>query len=110
MSANSQKEVADWCAKLVREDHKEHEALIRSLQLAADPYAIPFLREAVLLKPRLDYLAYDDYGSYYKKCFWALRAIDTPEAFSVIREFASSADPAAKEQALYRLSKIEDRK
>ena len=101
-------EVVDWCAKLLREDHEGHEDLIRFLQDAADPYSIPFLRQAVLLKPRLKYLDYDDYGSYYKKCFWALRAIDTPEAVAVIREFATSDDPTAKEQALYRLSKIEN--
>jgi hypothetical protein len=106
MSADHQ-EVVEWCTRLVQEDHHDHEDIIRFLQDAADPYSIPFLRQAVLLKPRLKYLAFDDYGSYYKKCFWALRAICTPEAISVIREFTTSEDAAAREQALYRLSKIE---
>ena len=107
MSADLHQQVIEWCAKLVQEDHFEHEDIIRALQDAAAPYSIPFLRQAVLLKPRLEYLAYDDYGSYYKKCFWALRAIGTPEAIAVIREFTTSTDSVAKEQALYRLSKIE---
>jgi hypothetical protein len=106
MSADLHQQVIEWCAKLVQEDHLEHEDIIRALQHAADPYSIPFLRQAVLLKPRLEYLAYDDYGSYYKKCFWALRAIGTPEAIAVIQEFTLSEDAAAREQSLYRLAQI----
>jgi len=106
MNDDRHQQVVEWCARLIQEDHLDHEDLIRSLQDAADPYSIPFLKQAVLLKPHLKYLDYDDYGSYYKKCFWALRAIGTPEAIAVIREFATSEDAAAKEQALYRLSKI----
>jgi hypothetical protein len=83
-----------------------HEDIIRLLQLQRDPYSIPFLRKAVLLKPSLEYLAYDDYGSYYKKCFWALRAIDTPEAIAAIEEFANCDDPVIRNEALYRLSQI----
>jgi hypothetical protein len=52
-------------------------------------------------------LAYDDYGSYYKKCFWALRDIGTPEAIAIIREYAASDIEAARKEAVYRLSKIE---
>jgi hypothetical protein len=78
MSDETREKVVAWCERLVRQDHFDHEQIIRALQDAADPYSIPFLREAVRLKPRLSYLDYDDYGSYYKKCFWALRAIGTP--------------------------------
>lgn len=107
MSTELHQQIVEWCAKLVQRDHIEHEDIIRFLQDAADPYSIPFLRQAVLLKPDLEYLDYDDYGSYYKKCFWALRAIGTPDAIAVIREFAISDDVTAREQALYRLSKFE---
>lgn len=107
MSADLHQQVVEWCDRLVQEDHFEHEAIIRNLQDAGDPYSIPFLRQAVLLKPRLQYLDYDDYGSYYKKCFWALRAIETPEAVAVIREFTTSDVAEARNEALYRLSKIE---
>jgi hypothetical protein len=101
------RQIVEPCAKLIREDHYEHEKIIGFLQRTADPYAISFLRQAILLKPRLDYLAYDDYGAYYKKCFRALRAIGTPDALAVIREFATSNETPLREQALYRLSKIE---
>lgn len=108
MNTDYQQQLVEWCAKLVLEDHLDHEHIIGWLQDMADPYSIPFLRQAVLLKPRLEYLAYDDYGSYYKKCFWALRAIHTPEAIAVIREFTTSEDSVAREEALYRLSRIEE--
>ena len=94
------------CELLVADFHTRHEDIIGALQDAADTCSIPFLRQAVLLKPQLEYLDYDDYGAYYKKCFWALRAIGTPDAIAVIREFTTSEDSAASEQALYRLSKI----
>ena len=91
---------------LAADFHTCHEDIIGALQDAADARSIPFLRQAVLMKPQLEYLAYDDYGAYYKKCFWALRTIGTPDAIAVIREFASSEDSVAREQALYRLSRI----
>lgn len=94
------------CELLLLDFHTRHEDIIGLLQKAADARSIPAVRQAVLLKPRLEYLNHDDYGSYYKKCFWALKAIGTPEAVAVIREFAKSEVPAAREQAIYRLSKI----
>ena len=106
MNADSHQDVVDACARLLQQDHHDHEDLIRFLQRAEDPYAIPFLRQAVLLKPRLSYLDYDDYGSYYKKCLWALQAIGTTESVAVIREFADSEDDALGEQARYRLARI----
>lgn len=94
------------CELLLEVGHCSHEDIISSLQDERDPYAVPYLREAILLKPRLEYLAYDDYGSYYKKCFWALRDMGTSEAIAVIEEFAESPDPIIRGQAAYRLSKI----
>jgi hypothetical protein len=94
------------CELLLDATHMLHEEIIRLLQRREDPYVIPYLRQAVLLKPRLEYLSYDDYGAYYKKCFWALRAIGTVEAIAVIEEFAGSSDPVIREQATYRLSRI----
>lgn len=106
MTSTNDQDVIDECALLLRTDHEDHEDYIRSLQLSKDPYAIPFLEKAVLLKPSLKYLDYDDYGSYYKKCFWALKDIGTPEAIAVIEKFSESSDAVIKEQAEYRLSKI----
>jgi len=107
MNTDFNQNVVDACTRLLMEDHHDHEDLIRFLQRAEDPYAVPFLRQAVLFKPRLSYLDYDDYGSYYKKCLWALCAIGTTEAITVIREFAASEDGVLREQASYRLAKIE---
>jgi hypothetical protein len=76
------------------------------LQGEANPYAIPFIKQAIILKPELSYLDYDDYGAFYKKCFWALKAIGTSEAITIIKEFATSDDEIIKKQASYRLSKI----
>ncbi len=59
-----------------------------------------------MLKPALAYLDYDDYGSYYKKCLWALQAIGTPDAIAVIAECARADDPALRRQAEYRLARI----
>jgi hypothetical protein len=106
MQSDNRQDVKEYCELLLQDGHMMHEDIIHLLQQKKDPHAIPFLRQAVLLKPRLEYLAYDDYGSYYKKCFWALRAIDTPKAIAVIEEFANSDDPVIRNEASYRLSRI----
>jgi hypothetical protein len=94
------------CAMLVRSDHREHEQILRELQHEPDPRFIPFVCDAVQLKPRLAYLDYDDYGAFYKKCLWVLQAIGTPEAIRAIANYAESSIPELKEQAIYRLSRI----
>lgn len=106
MNQNATQSVVELCERLLQTEHFEHDEIIGYLQDFAAPYSIPFLREAVFMKPRLSYLDYDDYGSYYKKCFWALKAIGTDEAIKTIEEFASSDDSVIKREALYRLSKI----
>jgi hypothetical protein len=107
MNDELHQQVVQQCARLIQKDHIEHEDIIRFLQKAKDPYSIPFIRQAIELKPRLRYLAYDDYGSYYKKCFWALRDIGTPEAIAIIREYTASDIEAASKEAVYRISKID---
>ena len=98
---------ADLLWLLVTEDwHYKHEDIIGFLQDSADPRAIPLIIKAIDLKPRLEYLAYDDYGSYYKKCLWALQDIGTLEAIAVIENCTKSQDTALAEEAFYRLSKI----
>jgi hypothetical protein len=106
MNADIHQQVVAECARLLKVNHQDHEEIVRFLQRASDPYSIPFIKQAVHLKPYLKYLEYDDYGSYYKKCFWALRAIGTKEAIAVIHEFAASDDPVIKDEAVYRLSRI----
>ena len=102
MNTDIHQKVVEECLRLLQVDHQEHEEIVSFLQRASDPYSIPFVKLAVHLKPYLKYLEYDDYGSYYKKCFWALRAIGTKEAIAVIQEFAASDDPVIKEEELAR--------
>ena len=106
MTRNHPSTVVEQCELLLRLDHRQHEEIVGNLQASRDSYAIPFLRKAIELKPRLKHLEYDDYGSYYKKCLWALQAIGTKEAVEVIAECARSEDEVLREQAAYRLRRI----
>jgi hypothetical protein len=106
MSAYDRDRLKQQCELLLKIDHDGHEDIVSELQKCADPYAIPFLRQAIDNKPLLAYLDYDDYGAFYKRCLWALRAIDTPESIAVIEAFAQSEIPELREQAEYRLSRI----
>ena len=76
------------------------------LQDYPDDARVDYLRGAIDLKPALEYLSYDDYGAYYKKCLWALQEIHTDASLALIRECAESDIPELKEQALYRLKRI----
>lgn len=94
--------------RLIDPSHVEHEDIIRYLQDNPDRRSIPYLKEAIALKPSLDYLEYDDYGAYYKKCLWELQSIGTPESIALIEECSRSEIPELKEQALYRLKRIKE--
>jgi hypothetical protein len=94
------------CEVLIKKNHHSHEEIISNIQISKNPYCIPFLKSAVKLKPHLTYLEYDDYGSYYKKCLWALFAIGTEECKIIIREYSNSLIPELKEEAIYRLTKF----
>ncbi len=108
MVANEEELRAKW-VKLRDLSHFEHEDIILFLEFNPDTRSVPHLREAIELKPKLKYLNFDDYGAYYKKCLWALQKIGTPDALQVIRECAGSEIPELKDQALYRLKRIEER-
>ncbi len=86
--------------------HSKHEDIIGLLQGFSSPLSVKPLCNAVELKEQLDYLNYDDYGSYYKKCFWALNSIGNDEAIDTIRGFSNHQAPIISEQAKYRLSKL----
>jgi hypothetical protein len=94
--------------RLLDPGHYDHEEIISLLQDHPEEANISYLMKAIQLKPRLDYLDYDDYGSYYKKCLWALRAIDTPAAIDRIKECAESAELPLRKEALYRLKRIRE--
>lgn len=92
--------------RLLETNHEDHEEIVRLLQRHPENASVPYLRRAVLLKPQLRYLDYDDYGSFYKKCLWALQDIGTADALALIAECSRSEDAALREQALYRLRRI----
>lgn len=92
--------------RLLELDHQEHEWIVSILQEHADNDSVPYLEKTIEMKPQLGYLSHDDYGSYYKKCLWALQDIGTPDALALIRKCARSAEPALRKQALYRLTRI----
>lgn len=99
--------IRDILHELVAEPwHTSHEDMIGILQNFAHASSIPYLVRAIQLKPSLQYLDYDDYGSYYKKCLWALHAIGTPAAFEAIKNCATASDSTLSEQAEYRLRKM----
>ena len=91
---------------LIETWHHSHEEIIRYLQNNPSDSSIEAIRLAILLKPQLKYLHYDDYGAYYKKCFWALAVNPNPNAIDVIRDFLDSDNEALRKQAIYRLGKI----
>jgi hypothetical protein len=86
--------------------HTRHEDMVSMLQYHRNPSSVRVLREVISLKPHLEYLDYDDYGAFYKKCLWALQAIGTEDALAVIKDCAESEDAALREQAAYRLKRI----
>ncbi|MAS96489.1 MAG: hypothetical protein CMO55_25150 [Verrucomicrobiales bacterium] len=95
--------------ELVTEDfHRQHEDMISLLQGWRSTSSIPALVAAIELKPELEYLAYDDYGAYYKKCLWALVAIGTPEAKALVEGYTRSPIPELQEEAVYRFGKFDD--
>jgi len=103
---NRQQYLAVEREQLLDPAHYDHEEIVALLQRYPENESVPYLRKAILLKPSLLYLEYDDYGAFYKKCLWALQDIGTPEAIALIAECSLSDDPMLKDQALYRLKRI----
>jgi len=100
-------DILELIHELILEDwHMQHEDMISIMQKKASPTSITFLQHAIRMKPKLNYLDYDDYGAYFKKCLWALRAIGTPQAIFAIEECAASQDIVLKEQAEHQLAEI----
>lgn len=106
MTFEHQSDITSERERLLDSTHHDHEDIIRHLQDHPAPANVPYLKSAILLKPKLSYLEYDDYGAYYKKCLWALQAIGTEEAIAAIKECLSAQDDALRTQAAYRLERI----
>ncbi|XDD49392.1 hypothetical protein AB3N59_13400 [Leptospira sp. WS92.C1] len=90
--------ILDW--------HTTHDQIVHLLKDFSDESSIPYLKETIKLKPNLSYLDYDDYGSYYKVCLWALADIGTKESFEAIKAYRNSNDEALRKEAIYRYEKI----
>src|SRR5262249_34570640 len=92
--------------RLLDTSHEEHEDILGLLQAYPDNESVRYVRQAILLKPTLAYLRYDDYGAFYKKCLWVLQDIGTADALMLIRECAAHGDAVLRTQAEYRLQRI----
>jgi len=82
---------------LLLRNHMKHEDIVRALQDAADVSSVPFLAEAITMD--LDYLSWDENKALARKCFWALAAIGTSEAWQVITRHTVSGDPVLAQWA-----------
>lgn len=85
--------------------HVCHEDMISLMQEYPSNANIPFIMKAIELKPKLSYLEYDDYGSYYKKCLWALSAINSKASILVIEDYCNSDIEVLSNAAKYRLKR-----
>ena len=102
-----QMDLSSWFYVLVTQTwHYSHEYMIRYFQDHPSEANVAPLRDAIALKPTLEYLDYDDYGGYYKKCMWALAVNPSSSANDLIKECATSKDDVLREQAVYRLRRL----
>ena len=81
-------------------NHTSHEDIVRSLQAAAAPSSVPPLIS--IIESGQSFAPWDDGTALVRKCFWALAAIGTENAWRAIERYSSSGDSkitqAANEQ------------
>lgn len=82
---------------LLSKNHVRHEDIVRDLQAAADPSSIPSL--VATIESDFGYLAWDEGKSLARKCFWALGAIGTDDAWHLIGRYSDSEDPTIAQWA-----------
>jgi hypothetical protein len=103
--------IMDYYHELLLQDwHISHEDIISLIEFKKLPKSVPFIEAAIKLKSKLIYLEYDDYGSYYRKCFWALYMINTLDADHLIEKYTKDNDNIIAEAAKERLMDIINRK
>jgi HEAT repeat protein len=88
-----------------RNDDVNNEDLVDTLAEIADPASVDCLREMLHWDP-----PWDEFGQLARKAVWALRAIDTPEALTALREAAHDEREKPREAAVreLRLRGIQD--
>lgn len=106
MKIDESKTTQEQCERLLLLDHDDHQEILWDLQMRKDPYAIPFIKQAVFLKPQLLYLDCEVDATYFKRCLWVLQEIGTPEAIQLIQELTHSEIDVLVEQAKYRIYRI----
>ncbi len=93
----SPKSVSLLNALLLLPNHQKHEDIAQLLQQHHDPSSIQSLETAAQLD--FDYLAWDENRALTRKCLWALAAINSNEAWTVIEKLAKSEVPVIQEWA-----------
>lgn len=86
------------CNLLNESWHHSQEDIAMMLEEIKDPESVNCLYTASLIIPW-----HDDGRSLAKKCIWALKAINTPEALNALKLLAKSKDPIISEVALQQL-------
>jgi hypothetical protein len=81
--------------------HNSVEDIVSILEIIKDPKSVDKLYELAINVPD-----YDDMRALAKKCMWALRAINTPEAIDKIKLLAALDDEIIKANAVFHLSKL----
>lgn len=76
---------------LVETWHRQHENIALLLEDIHDPKSVKYLAAAFDLHP--DYLAWDEFKSFERKCIWALGRICNEESITVLRELSSREAP-----------------
>lgn len=84
---------------VIDKNHQRHEDIVHSLQHYKNPKSVQYLKGIIDLKEDLSYLDYDDYGAFYKQCFFALRDIGTKDAFLTILGYFDSNNEILREEA-----------
>ena len=91
---------------LLMPGHELHQEVTREIQMLRSPSSIPYIRQVLAGGfPMLEYTCSEP-GVIAKWFSHALADINTPEAISVIREFAGSSDPGVAEEMAYRLKRL----
>jgi hypothetical protein len=83
--------------------HSRHEDLASALQRTKYPRAVEALFQAA--HSRHDYLDYDEFFGFARKCTWALADIGTPEAKERLRDLAQSGNATIAGYAQKRLDR-----
>ncbi len=94
--------VAVLCKYIKETWHKQHENIATLLQSFKMPGTEQALVDGMHIK--CDYW-YDDGDAFIRKCAYALKAIDTPEAHQKLKALANDSNEIIKKYALHQLEK-----